>query len=204
MKKEDIIPWLQTEIEPIRDLVGRNAYRCSAYLHDGLYLPCVLFRESQAYADLALKRFQQSRESGVTDPKNIVPGYYPTIVKHFITSGNHVNLYDIERVEISPYAIPTRLLCQVRGETRMSWTQFAVVMENGVEYSFGTTYNMEFFNIPDGLSWDKATTVISHRSETKPVYRERPYFTCFVDDVDFGEFQVKKDTFPNWGDSLRR
>jgi len=194
MKKDEITRWIQTEIEPIRDLVGRNAYRCSAYLHDGLYLPCVLVRESQAYADLALKRFQQARESGITDPKNIVPGYYPTVVRNFITSGNRVNLYDIERVEVSPYAIPVRLLRQVRGETRMSWTQFAVVTEDGNEYSFGTTYSMEFFNIPDDFSWDKVTTVISHRSETEPVYRERPYFSCFVDDFEFGEFQTKKDT----------
>jgi hypothetical protein len=192
MKKEEAVQWLQAETEPIRDLVGRNAYRCSAYLHDGLYLPCVLIRESQAYADLALKRFQQARDSGITDPKNIVPGYYPTVVKRFITSGNQVNLFDIERVEISSYAIPLCLLKQVHGETRMSWTQFAVLTDNGIEYSFGTTYNMEFFNIPDGFSWDNVTTVISHRSETKPIYRERPYFTCFIDDIDFGEFQVKK------------
>lgn len=190
MKSEDIIRWVRTELEPVCDLCSRNAYRCAAYLKDGLYLPCVLFREAQAHADLALSRFKESRESGITDPGNLKPGHYPTVVKHFVTTGNRVNLYDIDRVEPSPYAIPVALLSQVHGETSMSWTQFAAILDNGTEVAFGTSYLMEFFDIPNEFSWERVVKIVCHRSTTQPVYRQRPYFTCFVDYVDFGEFRV--------------
>jgi hypothetical protein len=157
-------------------------------MKDGLYLPCVLFREAQAHGDLAIRRFEESRKSGVTDPNNIAPGYYPRIAKHFVTSGNHVNLYDLDRVEVSPFVIPIERLMEIRGETKMGWTAFAAIMDDGKEFSFGTSFLTEFFNMPDGYTPDRIKQIIPHRNEVKPVYREKPFFVCFVDNVEFGTF----------------
>ena len=188
MKAEEIIYWVRHNVKPISDLCGKNAFRCAAYTKDGLFLPCVLFREAQAHGDLALRRFEQSKKSGVTDPRNISPGHYPSIVKHFVTSGNLINLYDIDRVEHSLFAIPVERLMEIRGETSMGWTAFAAIMDDEQEYSFGTGYLVEFFNMPPGYSAERIKRIIPHRNEVKPVYRERPFFICFVDNVEFGNF----------------
>lgn len=171
------------------DLCDKNAYRCAAFLTDGFYLPCVLFREAEAHSELALRRFQEESEripnrihrDGAID--------CPSIVKHFVTKGNRVDFYDIARVEPSPYATPLHLLSQVRGETSMSWTQFAALMNDGTEFSFGTAYRMEFFDIPDGFAWDRVVNIVPHRTETEPVYLARPYFERFIDYADFGDFK---------------
>jgi len=188
MEQKEIIRWIRTEQEPVPDLCGRNAYRSAAYLKDGVHLPCVLLREARAHTELALARFEESRKGGVADPRNL-SDHYPNVVKHFVTEGNQVDLYDIARIEPSPYAIPFSLLSQMGDETSMGWTQFAVLLDEGTEVSFGTSYLNEFFDIPEGFSWDRVTKVVPHRSRTKPVYRERPFFTCFVDKVEFGKFK---------------
>jgi len=191
MKDDEIIYWVRNEIKPIADSSGKNAFRCSAYMKDGLYLPCILFREAQAHGDLAIRRFEQSQKSGVTDPNNLT-NYYPRLVKHFVTAGNRVNLYDLDRVEPSPFVIPIERLMEIHGETRMSWTAFAGIMDDDREFSFGTTFLMEFFNMPEGYSGNRISKIIPHRNETKPVYREKPFFTCFVDNVEFGNFKSQR------------
>jgi hypothetical protein len=61
-------------------------------------------------------------------------------------------------------------------------------MDDGKEFSFGTSFRMEFFNMPDGYLPSRIKQIIPHRNEVKPVYREKSFFTCFVDNVEFGNF----------------
>ena len=198
MNSIEMLAWLKERVEPIADICGRNAYRCSAYLTDGVYLPCVLVCEAKAYVELAIKRLEETRSNGVTDPQSIVPGYYPRIVESFVTGQASVPPWDIAKLELSPFAIPLTRLRDIRGETSMSWTAFAGIMDDGAEFSFGTTYTTEFFNMPAGYSAGRIARIIPHRNEIQPVYRERPFFTCFLEDVTLGKFRLdESDAQPN-------
>jgi len=123
-------------------------------------------------------------------------------VKVFVAQGNRVNAYDIARVEESPFAMPLSLLPQIRGETSMAWTGFVLEMNDGVTFSFGTSFLMEFFNLPANYSFDGVSKVHNHSYvgatgtlkslrpgsgappedyDARSVLRERPYFVCHVD-----------------------
>lgn len=120
MKYGEMIQWVRTNVEPTPDLRLRNSFRCSAYLKDGLYLPCVLLREAHSHVRHAIERFEESRTSDITDPRNLKPGYYPTVVGSFVAWGNRVSIWDIDRVERSLFAIPPVRLAEIGGETRRS------------------------------------------------------------------------------------
>src|SRR5690606_28422689 len=105
---------------------GRNAYRCAATLKDGTFLPCVLVRGATAEVELAIRRFDETRDNGVTHPRRIT-GHYPLIVASLLAKGNHVSAHAVARVEVSPFAIPAARMLEVRGETRMGWTAFAAM-----------------------------------------------------------------------------
>ena len=73
-----------------------------------------------------------------------------------------MNHYDITKVGPSRYAISPSLLKQIHGETTMSWTGFVLEMQDGNLVAFGTTFSMEFFDIPDGYSFDNVVAVHNH------------------------------------------
>ncbi|HET6382789.1 MAG TPA: hypothetical protein VFJ58_05300 [Armatimonadota bacterium] len=194
-----IFDYLKSGIEPFPDSAYGEGYRCSAYLTDGTFLPCVMLRKCGMVVELAMRRFEQEKTGkGIFRSGN----GYETIVKTFVASGNRVNHYDIARVEPSKYAIPLALLKQIHGETTMSWTGFVLEMRDGVLISFGTAFGVEFFDIPDGYSFDDVAAVHNH-SYVSPsgalkslvqgmapqpsdynatlVRRERPYFVCYYD-----------------------
>lgn len=183
MDLDQIIGFAQAEIEPVTDLSGSPAYRCSAYLKDGLYLPCVLLASSAARVALASRRFDEARGQEQRGEAGFGMRYQD-IVRTFVASGNRINDYDIERVEKSRFAIPLARLREVRGETRMSWTQFAAVMSDGQEFSFGTTYLTEFFDMPPGYTGESIATIIPHKRGDGHVFRERPFFTCYTQALD--------------------
>jgi len=111
---------------------------------------------------------------------------YPDIVKSFVCAGNQVAEYHIARIEQSPFALPFARLMEIKGETSMSWTQFTGRMSDGNEFEFGTTWNREFFMMPDGYSALDVEKVIPAERGTRPkegqvVYRERPPFICYLD-----------------------
>ena len=96
-----------------------DGYRCSVYLNDGTYLPCVMLRKSDPVTQLALQRFKQEKY-GKSIFNSITKDGYEKIVKSFVTSGNHVNYYDIAKLEPSRFAVPLSLLKKVEGETTMA------------------------------------------------------------------------------------
>jgi len=172
-------------------------------LKDGTYLPCVIFRNPSTIVKLAVRRFkEESKGNGIFNKASGI-GYY-NIVKSFVTNGNRINEYDIERVEKSKYAYPLAIQKQITGETTMGWTGFAAKMKDGKVFGFGTSFTFEFFSMPEGYSVEDIVEIINHsyvlktgelRSHrqgplTRPeeykdavVYRERPYFDCFIDNL---------------------
>ncbi len=203
MRTEEIINYLRKNIEPLPDRNMGDGYRASVYLIDGTYLPCVIFRNSRSITNLALKRFKEENKKKGLFSKSTSMSYF-NIVKHFVTNGNKINEYDIKSIEKSEYAFPLIIHKQIKGETTMGWTGFAAKMKNGKHFGFGTSFLTEFFHLPKGYSVDDIVEIINHsyvlkngelRShrqgpETRPeefqdaiVYRERPYFECFLDSL---------------------
>jgi len=180
MRQEDIVAFVKKEVEPLppHPPYGER-YRISATLTDGSYLPCVIVESATRTVDLAIKRFDETRQS--EDP---MMGYR-IIVKSFVTGGNAVNYYDLSEVSLSPFAIPLARIMEVRGETSMNWTEFYAIMRDGKEFRFGTTFLTEFFSMPQGYTSSDIVRIIPAVRGEKPriemIYRERPFFTCFVD-----------------------
>ena len=95
-----------------------ESFRCSAYLKDNTFLPCVVIRKSAEYIDLACKRFEEELSSkSITTNKH---DSYREIVKIFTTYGNRVDESDITSVEESRFATPSHLVKQIQYETNMS------------------------------------------------------------------------------------
>lgn len=196
-----ILNYISSGVEPFPDAIYGDGYRCSAYLNDGTFLPCVMLRKSSPVVELAIRRFEQEKKGkGIFDSRN--GNGYESIVKTFVASGNRINHYDIARVEPSRFAIPLSLLKQLQGETTMGWTGFVFEMSDGKLFSCGTSFGVEFFCLPDGYTFDNVVAVHNHSyvsltgklrtlaqgmgsqpSEYDPslVLRERPYFVCYYD-----------------------
>jgi len=194
-----LLEYIKSGAEPWPDQTYGDGYRCSAYLKDGTYLPCVMLRRSAPLTALAMRRFEEEKKGkGIFRSTN----GYEEIVKTFVVAGNRVNGYDIDRVEPSRFAIPLSLLQRVKGETTMGWTGFVLEMRDGKLFPFGTTFLAEFFNIPEAYTFEDVAAVHNHSyvsasGELRPlsqgmsdlpadydpssVNRERPYFTCHFD-----------------------
>ena len=134
-----ISQFLSSGVEPFPDSIYGAGFRCSAYLTDGTYLPCVMLRSAAPLAELALRRFEEEK-GGRGMFRSDKTEAYKKIVGHFVSGGNRVNHYDIAKVEPSRFAIPLSLLRQIEGETTMSWTGFTLKMNDGKYFAFGTTF----------------------------------------------------------------
>lgn len=198
---DQIIKFLINNIEPLDDSAYGSGYRASVYLTDGTFLPCVIFRNPKTVVNLAMRRFkeEQSGKGIFNRPSGLG---YADIVKSFVTKGNCINDYDIEKVEKSKYAFPLTILQQIHGETTMGWTGFAAKMKDGKHFGFGTSFHCEFFQMPDGYSVDDIKEIVNHsyvlsngelRSHKVPffehpqdykdaiIFRARPFFECYID-----------------------
>ncbi len=200
---DEIIKFLKDNVEPLEDSAYGVGYRASVYLTDGTFLPCVIFRNPKTVVNLAIRRFKEEQKGNGIFNKSSGVGYYE-IVKNFVTNGNCVNDYDIASVEKSQYAFPIPIMKQIRGETSMGWTGFAAKMKDGKFFGFGTRFSVEFFRMPDNYSTSDIEEIVNHSyvldtGELRPhrvpflkypddydravVYRERPFFECFVDNL---------------------
>lgn len=202
MNEKDISAFLKNTIEPLENDSFGKGYRASVQLVDGLFLPCVVFRNPNDTVELAARRFKEE-QSGHGIFRNIANGY-KEVVKSFVTKGNRINVYDIASVEESKFAFPTSVMKQIRGETTMSWTGFAAKMKDGKYLGFGTRFSFEFFHMPDNYSVNDIVEIINHSYVLKNgelhsheiafnkhpdnykdavVFRERPFFECFIDNL---------------------
>jgi len=200
---EEIINFLKDNVEPLDDNAYGVGYRASVYLTDGTFLPCVIFRRSKIIVDLAIRRFKEEQSGkGIFNRASGLG--YADIVKSFVTKGNCINDYDIERVEKSSYAFPLAIQQQIYGETTMGWTGFAAKMKDGKYFGFGTSFHWEFFQMPEAYSVDDIDEIINHsyvlnsgelKNHKVPffeypedykdaiIFRERPFFECYLDNL---------------------
>jgi hypothetical protein len=176
---EHVVGWLHERVPPARDEIFGPNYRAAVYLTDGTFLPCVCFRNPDRTVDLAIRRFDQTRD----DPSLHKSVNYRSIVKSFTTSSNRLSPWDIARVETSRFAIPAPLRDRIHsaGETRMSWISFVGKMHDGTEHWFASAFHVEFFEMPIGYSGDGLVDVFPHRQDQGRCYRDVPFFECFLD-----------------------
>lgn len=200
MTTEEKIDFLKANIEPLFDQIYGNGFRASAYLTDGTYIPCVRFRNPELITQLAIKRFEQEKK-GISIFKSSSKNRYKEIVELFVTNGNNLNEYEIDRIEISPFAFSKNILDQIEGETTMSWTGFCVKMKDGKIFAFGSRFLFDFFQMPKGYKSNDIKEIINHSYISKSgelkkhkvpflewptdydenaVYRERPFFDCYI------------------------
>jgi len=110
---------------------------------------------------------------------------YRAIVQSFVTKGGRVNDYDLKEISASPFAIPLVRMREIHGETSMSWTGFYAIMRDGKEFRFGTLFLTEFFDMLTGYTASDITKIVPAVRGEKPrqekIYREKPFFTCYVD-----------------------
>ena len=125
---EDIIKFLKDNIEPLEDNAYGLGYRASVYLTDGTFLPCVIFRNSKTVVNLAIRRFKEEQTGKGIFNRSSGLGYY-NIVKTFVTSGNCINDYDIDRVEKSKFAFPLNIQRQIQGKPRRGPRLYVVLYQ---------------------------------------------------------------------------
>ena len=188
--------------EPIQDSIYGPRYRCSLTLKDGTFLPCAILQSKERLVALAKRRIKEELGG-----KGALAGSdpYGQIVSVFVTGGDRVNDYNVASAGQSRFAIPRLLLNQIRGETTMGWTGWVFRMKEESLHSYGSSFNMEFFQLPEGYEFSDVTEVINHsfvdaigavaplrvhpgaglpeRYPMSRVFRERVYFTCAVDGI---------------------
>ena len=193
---QDII----SNVEPIPDLIYGPRYRCALTLKDGTLIPCAILQSKTKLVELARRRFNEEMSGkgriGGPDP-------YGQILTSFVAKGNRVNDYDVVSVSPSRYAPSLALLRQIQGETTMGWTGWVFEMHDGKMFAYGSGFTMEFFNLPEGYSFDDVAKVHNHsflspdgalcsleRGGRFPagylpnnLMRERIFFTCNIDGI---------------------
>ena len=186
-------------VEPLEDSIYGPKYRCALTLKDGTELPCAILQSKSKIVDLAKRRFKEEqswkRKLGGADS-------YGQIVSVFVTGGNRINDYDVVDAAPSRFAPPLALLRQIHGETTMAWTGWVFEMSDGRLFPYGSSFSMEFFQLPDGYSFDDVSKVHNHSFlstsgelrtleqggmppddyDRTNLLRERVYFTCAIED----------------------
>lgn len=190
IRETDIASFLKASIDPLNDSIYGNRYRAAAYLTDGTYLPCVVFQSEKKQVELFQRRMKDLESK---------PSQQRDVTAVFVAAGSRVNSFDLKSVEPSPYAWPFAILKTIQGETAMGWTAFVAEMRDGTLYSYGTSFNFEFFDLPTGYSYTDIAKVHCGMvySESKGLQpyssdlqrevrtiRERPFFTCYLKALD--------------------
>lgn len=189
-----------SKVEPLSDSIYGPRYRCSFILKDGTHLPCAVVQSKIKLVELARRRLNEEMSGkgsmGGPDP-------YGQLLTSFVAGGNKVNEYDILSASPSKYAPPLSLLQQIHGETTMSWTGWVFEMKDGKLFSYGSSFRMEFFDLPEGYSFDDVTKVHNHsfvsengslvslqRGGRLPadyhranIFREKVFFTCYINGI---------------------
>jgi hypothetical protein len=187
-------------VEPIKDDIYGPRYRCSLTLKDGTFLPCAVLLSKSKLVDLAKCRIKEEMNGkgriGGPDP-------YGQIVSVFVAGGNRINDYDVASADVSRFAPPLSLLRQIHGETTMAWTGWVFEMTDGAMFSYGSSFSMEFFQIPEGYSFSDVVRVHNHsyvgkdgglvnleeggmlpdEYDRKALLRERIYFNCAIENI---------------------
>ena len=192
MTPDEVATFALQNVQPVKDKIWGSRYRVAAHLKDGTYLPCVVLQSKKAQSELALRRFRELRWKREQ---------YRSVVESFVSSGSHVADYQLLDVEVSPFVWPIELLTTIHGETTMGWTAFVAEMKDGAMFSYGTQFNFEFFDLPEGYTHSDISKIHSgmvysragglmtfNMAALKEIhpYREKPFFTCYLKALDSG------------------
>ena len=190
MNPEEVARFVADNVEPLKDTVLGNRYRVAAHLKDGTYLPCVVLQSRQKQIEVALRRFKQLRWKR---------SQYRAVVESFVCAGSRVADDQLKNVEISPFAWPIELLRNIHREISLGWTAFVAEMKDGTMHSYGTSFNVEFFELPEGYSCSSITKIHSGVVYAKAgglekfsmevleriqPYREMAFFTSYLKALD--------------------
>jgi hypothetical protein len=186
-------------VEPLEDSIYGPRYRCALTLKDGTELPCAILQSKSKIVDLAKRRIKEEQSGkgriGGADP-------YGQIVSVFVTGGNRINDYEVVDAVPSRFAPPLALLRQIHGETTMAWTGWVFEMSDGRLFPYGSSFSMEFFQLPHGYGFEDVVKVHNHSFlsrtgdlrtlqqggmppddyDRENLFRERVYFTCAIED----------------------
>jgi hypothetical protein len=189
-----------SSVEPLSDQIYGPRYRCALTLNDGTCIPCAVLQSKSKLVELAKRRIKEEMSG---KGRIAGPDPYGQIVSTFAASGNNVNDYDVASASLSRYAPPLSLLDQIHGETTMAWTGWVFEMRDGKMFAYGSSWTMEFLDLPKGYTFDDVVKVHNHSFLSEkgdlcgleqgamlpPEYcpdnllRERIYFTCNIDGI---------------------
>lgn len=194
----DFVKEIIRKVEPLQDHTYGPQYRCSLTLKDGTFLPCAILHSRRRLIEFAKRRILEE----MSDQERIVDDPFSHTLSVFVASGNRVNDHQVSSASESKYAIPPNLLSQIHSETSMGWTGWVFRMNDGKLFSYGSTFNFEFFELPENYSFADVAEVINHSfvdttgavrslKNGEPenyvrstVFRERVHFMCAVDGID--------------------
>lgn len=121
------------------------------------------------------------------------------MVESFVASGSRLAAWSIKSVELSWFAWDIDCLQAIEGETGMGRTAFVAEIRDRRMFSMGATFDFEFFDPPKDYTPKDIKTIhsgmiYSESGGLKPcsldlmqpfaVFREKPYFTCYLDEPD--------------------
>ena len=202
MGGNELQKYLEANVDRADPIYGPQC-RCSVTLTDGLVLPCVILRQAAPTVDLALHRFDDEKHGKGVFGKSKKP--YQQIVRHFVTSGSSIDDFYVQSVDPSPFALPSEVMSQIKGETMMGWTGWVFEMSDGSVFSYGSSFSFDFFELPDGYTFGDVAKVHNHSfvnsdgqvasihedragylekrgsDDLARTYQARPSFVCYVD-----------------------
>ncbi len=189
-----------SNVEPLNDAIWGPRYRCELTLKDGTFLPCAVLQSKNNIVELAKRRIRQE-----IDGKGRIGGPDPfgQLLSSFVAGGNRVNDYDVKFAAPSRYAPPVSLLKRIDGETTMGWTGWVFEMSDGALFSYGSSFHMDFFDLPQGYTFCDIVKVHNHTflSEsgalvaltqggliprdypTDNIFREKVFFNCAIEGI---------------------
>ena len=163
MNGNELLKYLEANADYDDPIFGPQC-RCSVTLTDGLNLPCVILRRAKPTVDLALRRFEEEKQGKGFFRRSNKP--YRQIVRHFITFGSLVDNHHVQSMEPSPFALPSKVMSEIRSETTMGWTGWVFEMTDGSNFSYGSTFSFDFFELPEGYNFGEIGNVHNHSYKT--------------------------------------
>jgi hypothetical protein len=184
-KEEEFYKFLEKEIEPISfGELKETAYRASVYLLDNTYIPCVLFRNSYAQTDRAIRTFDETRNKIPADPRI----GYRQHVRAFTTGDNIIASDIISRIEKSPFAISTACYLELSAmmELEGGGISFLGKMKDGQKFNYFIDSDVEFIEMPNGYVASQLIEIIPHtrRDDFKDL-KEKFFFNCCLDYIPY-------------------
>lgn len=190
-----------SSIEPVIDASYGPIYRCAATLEDGSVLPCVGLQSRSVIVNLA-----RDRVTEVFEGRNKFVSDDPLrdILDSFVAGRSQISDYRIRSIAPSRFAVPQSLMRKIHGETTMSWTGWVFRMRDDRHFSYGSSFEMQFLDLPDGYDFADVVEVINHAyvddgGQVRPLQRAtllpddyhrdavlgpRVSFTCYVSGIE--------------------